>query len=890
MEVTFWQYLWREGGLHLKQKLPDVALFRGSKLEAWVFTNGKGLVQRRLENSSVQEFLKHIMSSAVKRLGAGTVGPFTPVAILRKISSSFLEASGPMKASPVAIVLTASELTALVQRLAAGYEEADVFSLQAIVEPHEDCRIVSVYSCDALGEERSDVFGRRFHKVYPIHVEDVEIPSPDEVAADRCIPLPPATTGDVEARTLSIVRYLKRFYNIALDGLIAEFLMDQQGHVVLHGVWNMSTFHPSAPHADPKDPIDRRDVPPPATHPMPVVTSSSLHEAHSSLRTQRDPGREWADIEARGLEGALRHQDSHDYLDADAGDATGGHGRGREDFDYDVVASYVAPRVLLEVWAGDDFLGETWLPDLDNVATSLRPTKAAMPLLPLHLNDGSRPDSRKGPGTSHQITGAIHGDVMWVPPKEGAAELKGQLLFWLRHGEDLTRPGGATRTCNPRILLWICTSAPGLPPDFAPLWGSAEVQDSGNPWFNEQIELQLPMVRVPARPKPPAEPKKGGHPTPRKSSRPSSARPRAGTDDGEPGTPKVRSRPNSVAPGGKQSVEFDEGGTRRSRSRSPGASRGRTPSREKQPLAVARSVKKPTHSVAGAEMNSHWGMARDGTASTTVLTNQVVSRLSTEKTNRSQLLSILARQLERYRDMQSAWLKQKEAAKILVERAESNLKAKDERLAEAARERERLIEQHKKRLAAMYRGMCAELDTIRAEKIDVENRLAESLQRESEQQSMIKKLEARNAALRQTLEKTMAKLNETQGTYTVVQAGGGDIQGLTATYAEQTPELSRAMSRIQTLASSRDLLDKELATSKASMLRMQDDLNRERAHSLRLQNFLRKIAMGPSSALRIGGGYLMDKKCKEEALGLLREAAVISGAVEHSQFHGHDWG
>ena len=55
--------------------------------------------------------------------------------------------------TPCAIILTATELTGIIEKISAKqFDDADTFSIQSIVEPSEDVRIVSVYSCDLGGD------------------------------------------------------------------------------------------------------------------------------------------------------------------------------------------------------------------------------------------------------------------------------------------------------------------------------------------------------------------------------------------------------------------------------------------------------------------------------------------------------------------------------------------------------------------------------------------------------------------------------------------------------------------------------------------------------------------------------------------------------------------
>merc|ERR1719499_1438 len=106
---------------------------------------------------------------------------------------------------------------AVLQRAQNGIEdeEADVWTLQTLVKPGEDVRVLSVYGCDGSGFERSDIFGRPFANLYPMTSNPgVVIPSPEELAADRCIVISPEKRATLEAKTLGLVRFASRFHKL----------------------------------------------------------------------------------------------------------------------------------------------------------------------------------------------------------------------------------------------------------------------------------------------------------------------------------------------------------------------------------------------------------------------------------------------------------------------------------------------------------------------------------------------------------------------------------------------------------------------------------------------------------------------------------------------------
>merc|ERR1719426_789735 len=82
----------------------------------------------------------------------------------------------------------------------------------------------------------------------------------------------------VEAKTLSLVRYVSRFHSRQLSGLICEFIIDRDGQLVLHAFWSVSVFPKGSTYVTP-DTVSRPSGQP-VPVPLPVVGSSPPSEAH----------------------------------------------------------------------------------------------------------------------------------------------------------------------------------------------------------------------------------------------------------------------------------------------------------------------------------------------------------------------------------------------------------------------------------------------------------------------------------------------------------------------------------------------------------------------------------------------------------------------------------
>eukprot|EP00438_Fugacium_kawagutii_P036624 Skav217834 [mRNA] locus=scaffold889:549933:554214:+ [translate_table: standard] len=200
MEIGFWSCTCNDSGsgVLLKQRIPEVALFHGCTLEVW-YHNVNGLVTLK-ENPSIPEFLQ--------QLGTSSLGPSAPAAILR------YEASGSSREG----IPTKSIV-------------AQVLSLQMLGPTHlTTCiRILSVYSCDAQLEERSDIFSHRFRPTYEPSAATIEETGPD---GHKELETPYRCLDTLGARFRSRLATLRSPENL-LYRKMEEFIFDLRGQIVL---------------------------------------------------------------------------------------------------------------------------------------------------------------------------------------------------------------------------------------------------------------------------------------------------------------------------------------------------------------------------------------------------------------------------------------------------------------------------------------------------------------------------------------------------------------------------------------------------------------------------------------------------------------------------------
>eukprot|EP00930_Biecheleria_cincta_P045205 TRINITY_DN31166_c0_g1_i1.p1 TRINITY_DN31166_c0_g1~~TRINITY_DN31166_c0_g1_i1.p1 ORF type:complete len:771 (+),score=117.31 TRINITY_DN31166_c0_g1_i1:124-2436(+) len=242
MEIYFLRYLVKgdeADALPLKQRIPEIAVFQGKCLKDGFFSNQRGLLQRRSGSHLSEELLlDRILALSAKTDDAADLNLHTPVAVLRRAALGG-NTAGPPKAE----VLNASQLMELLGRSGKDrFADEEWWSLQALVVPSTNLRIVAVYSRSALGEESLDVVGRSFSAVYALGACDpwqAEERSQSSASSNAAIDIPEALASAAEAKTLAMVQYVQQFHGHFVESLIVEFVSDTSGRAILHGIWKV---------------------------------------------------------------------------------------------------------------------------------------------------------------------------------------------------------------------------------------------------------------------------------------------------------------------------------------------------------------------------------------------------------------------------------------------------------------------------------------------------------------------------------------------------------------------------------------------------------------------------------------------------------------------------
>jgi len=866
MDINIWQWLSNEDDsrLLLKQRIPEVVVFRGCHLEGWYHCIGGGLVARRQDGGSVLALLERLLVLSAEELGVGLpLAEEAPAAILRRSSGSGSLDQGFPAQVTIATLLTARELSELLRRVADDQEAGDpeatiaggsVWSLQSFKLPLCNLRILSVYSCDAHLQERSDIFARQFHLSYPTLGERAPnvVPSLEETAATaddvKPVDITAAQRRTVEAKTLGIVRFARRFHNLDLEGISLEFVFDQDGRAVLHGCTCLSLineqdirkFRVRCPDWSAAA-ATRFERKPPAAFSVPAVEPSAdvgptdatwagvssakqafswPAEAEASTQPQPSPDadEDQTDEPPPTEDTYSKHEQQQQQQSQQQ--------RQQQQQQQQHEEQRTESTLLLEIWRGEAFLGEAQVP-------FPRKSSTAQELRMLRLHPGGlrppiHPDSRKlraepaecSPGT---VIVSLGWAVPSTPSSNSSSTKEEPLLhFNLGRAEGLPQvmPSSVSSPKSPgspfaqepgiRALLWL--RRPGST-DCIPVWASRqaeEVEESQEGrwvsiavWGEEHVEVSVPQVsQMPPPSRPPVT----------------------------PGTPPSPARPPPPEPAKIRSV-FDH--------------------------------------VCGAELGSHWGMFDgDGTMRAHVLSSQVLQRLGLGRMNRSGLLKQLAQDIGRFHDLQQAWRAQLEEARDKDREIEKQMKEQEALLLEKSHELDVLTQEHARRMASSCRSFSGEADEFKAREYADTNLLNESRHRSAQQRAKVAKNSERQLQLQGSLDRSATKLEE------LVSQRAKAKQVLDATrsanwYPNESLSATRARDRGIKLELGAET--EELAKLNGSLATVAATNTKERNHILELEDYIRRVATQPTVALRTGGGYLLDNTAKHDAQALVRE-------------------
>mmetsp|Transcript_14522 Transcript_14522/g.45651 ORF Transcript_14522/g.45651 Transcript_14522/m.45651 type:complete len:184 (-) Transcript_14522:143-694(-) len=143
MEINIWSCLWNlDGGPFLmRQRIPEVCVFKGCRLDGWYYSNPSGFVLRRRGDTTVGDLLQVFCAAARDASGGGGDEERAPAAILRRPSTR-LSCGSELPGVPHAAVLSLRQLRQLMERVQDGLVEDDLWSVQTVVHPEDGLRVV----------------------------------------------------------------------------------------------------------------------------------------------------------------------------------------------------------------------------------------------------------------------------------------------------------------------------------------------------------------------------------------------------------------------------------------------------------------------------------------------------------------------------------------------------------------------------------------------------------------------------------------------------------------------------------------------------------------------------------------------------------------------------
>lgn len=246
LDVHAWSLL-AEGNaeLFLQQRIPEVALFRGEQVEGSYFTNQLGLLKRRSSAQATKGcILKRFLASAACRSDDMERHECeSPAAILRSAASEYKVISvaqltelleEPATADMVGCATATA--TAIARRHEFGTSDG-AWSLQALVMPMHDFRMIATYNRDSSGETSLALECGSFSQAYPAGMAPIGRPEAQEPDQSDLLAQHEAT---VRSKLASIMQYLQQFRTCYIDSFEAEFIIGASDRAVLHGFSKVS--------------------------------------------------------------------------------------------------------------------------------------------------------------------------------------------------------------------------------------------------------------------------------------------------------------------------------------------------------------------------------------------------------------------------------------------------------------------------------------------------------------------------------------------------------------------------------------------------------------------------------------------------------------------------
>lgn len=231
---------------------------------------------------------------------------------------------------------------------------------------------------------------------------------------------------------------------------------------------------------------------------------------------------------------------------------------------------------------------------------------------------------------------------------------------------------------------------------------------------------------------------------------------------------------------------------------------------------------------------------------------QLVSRHEPERVLNPRLISILGRQLERYREMVPMWIAQRQALRCVVARNQHALQEKVREVEDLVDAKSRAERSYQHKYEVVLKGLHQESERAEARSRATTQELERCLEEEREMTQVLQEEEAKNQRLRETLDQTTKQLSK-------VRQNIHNCEELLSEWGQE----SSPNNVVQTLLHERQRAVRE------EILLVQEQLRRQRSQSMRMEDFVKLVSAGG------GCKHSIDASQTNEATRLLNAATKL---------------
>lgn len=243
---------------------------------------------------------------------------------------------------------------------------------------------------------------------------------------------------------------------------------------------------------------------------------------------------------------------------------------------------------------------------------------------------------------------------------------------------------------------------------------------------------------------------------------------------------------------------------------------------------------------------------------------QLISRHVTEREAKHKILSVLARQLERFRECIPAWGAQRRAVIRVVARKERELRERAEEVEREKEDIERLVSSNAKQYSDLAKALEAQEQDNIGRRSRTSAALERALQAENDAKRVLADEEERYRQLRETLDRTVKQLEQVKS----------DTQKAEALLAEPfSSEIASSYRQLEKATEEKQQVCSQHAAVLKELKQLERALVEQQSYSVHLEKFAKRVSAG-------GGRYVLDPALKRRASKLL---------IEGSKLHPHEF-